>query len=76
MPIDQIIQEENIQSFYETYFEHTDIPVLRKEKEAIFDASLFFALIYVPYGDIYKNWAKIQFAVKHKAHLLSLIHTL
>ncbi len=73
---DQIIQEENIQSFYKTYFKHTDIPVLRKEKEAIFDASLFFSLIYVPYGDIYKNWAKIQFAVKHKAHLLSLILTL
>lgn len=67
------IQEENIQSFYKTYFEHTNIQVSRKEKEAIFDASLFFSLIYVPYGDVYKNWAKVQFAMKHKEHLLSLI---
>lgn len=71
--IGNAIQEENIQLFYKTYFEHTNIRVLKKEKEAIFDASLFFSLIYVPYGDIHKNWTKIQYALKHKHHLLSLI---
>jgi len=70
---DNRIQEENIRVFYKTYFKHTNIPVAKKEKEAIFDASLFFSLIYLPYGDIYKNWAKVQYAMKHKAHILSLI---
>ena len=67
------IQEEHIKAFYQTYFEHTKTPVLREEKEAIFDASLFFALIYVPYGDIYKNWEKVKYAIKNKDYLLSLI---
>jgi len=71
--INWFIQEKNIKIFYKTYFENTHIPVLRKEKEAIFDASLFFSLIYVPYGDIQKNWAKVKYAIKNKDYLLSLI---
>ncbi len=67
------INEENIKIFYKTYFERTKIPVLREEKESIFDASLFFSLIYVPYGDIYKNWEKVKYAVKNKDYILSLI---
>ena len=59
--------------FYNTYFKNTNIPVSAEEKEAIFDASLFFALIYVPYGDVQKNWAKVKYAIKNKDYLLSLI---
>lgn len=70
---DCAIHEENIKTFYKTYFEKTNIRVSKKEKEAIFDASLFFSLIYIPYGNIQKNWEKVKYAVKNKDYLLSLI---
>ncbi|MEO0471590.1 MAG: phosphotransferase [Bacteroidota bacterium] len=58
-------------AFYRTYFQHRHLPTV--DKELIFDASLFFQLIYLPYDDVEKNWQKIQFAVKHKADLIAVI---
>ena len=67
------IKVENLKAFYGTYFEHTKIPVTRKERAAIFDASLFFSLIYLPYMDVDKAWKKINFALDNKDDLIEMI---
>lgn len=50
-------QEENAKAFYGAYFEKRDLWI--EEKKMIFDAGLFFALIYFLYEDVDKNWKRM-----------------
>lgn len=66
-----VFKKENALAFYNAYFENRDI--LEEDKKLIFDAGLFFQLIYLPYGNIEKNWEKINFAIKNKKEVMSVI---
>jgi len=56
--------KENAKAFYDSYFKNRYLPA--EEREIIFDAALFFALIYLPYGDVDEGWGRIQFAIKNR----------
>ncbi|MEM7657246.1 MAG: phosphotransferase [Bacteroidota bacterium] len=58
-------------AFYHAYFQHRTLPAT--DKDLIFDAALFFQLIYLPYGEIDKNWQKIQFALEKKEEIIAVI---
>ena len=48
------------EAFYKTYFSETHLPLTENEKTALFDVSLFFCLIYLPYGNADKGWERLQ----------------
>ncbi len=64
-------EKEKASAFYNAYFAKRDLS--DKEKTLIFDAGLFFALMYIPYGDIEKHWQRIKFAVENKELILSVL---
>lgn len=64
-----ILHAENAKAFYSSYFEKVDTPVSKEEKKMIFDASLFFALIYLRYSDVDKTWQRIQWALAHREEI-------
>ena len=63
-------EKEKAEAFYTAYFSKRNLPDI--ERSLIFSAGLFFALIYVPYGDTEKNWQRIKFAVRNK-EFISLV---
>jgi Ser/Thr protein kinase RdoA (MazF antagonist) len=68
---DEYFLKAEAEIFYRTYFSEKEIP--DDEKEYLFDAGLFFALMYAPFGDIQKNWKKILFALERKDLFQSII---
>ena len=62
---------ENAQAFYRSYFSRRKMS--KEEKTYIFDAGLFFALDYIAYGDVHKRWQRIQWALKHREEIESVI---
>ena len=64
-------EKEKASAFYNAYFTKRNLP--DKEKALIFDAGLFFALMYIPYGDTEKHWQRIKFAVENKELILSVL---
>ena len=64
-------EKEKASAFYNTYFAKRNLP--DKEKNLIFDAGLFFALMYIPYGNTEKHWQRIKFAVENKELILSVL---
>ena len=64
-------EKEKASAFYNTYFSKRRLP--DKERALIFDAGLFFALMYIPYGDTKKHWRRIKFAVENKKLLSSVL---
>ncbi|MCA9356377.1 phosphotransferase [Candidatus Nomurabacteria bacterium] len=68
-----IIHTQNAKAFYSSYFENVHIPVSENEKRMIFDASLFFALIYLRYSDVDKTWQRIQWALSHREEIESVL---
>ncbi|MBP6943161.1 MAG: phosphotransferase [Candidatus Buchananbacteria bacterium] len=67
---DLVIDTANAKAFYARYQELE--PLTKTEKEQLFDAGLFFALMYSKYGDSEKNWQRIQFAIQNKSQLIHL----
>jgi len=63
--------EDNAKAFYNEYFKYRTIS--NDEMRMIFDAGLFFALIYLPYGNISKNWKRINFAIDNKEKISSVL---
>ncbi|MBI4232039.1 phosphotransferase, partial [Candidatus Peregrinibacteria bacterium] len=63
-------EKEKATAFYDAYFAKRTLP--NRERVLIFDAGLFFALLYVPYGDIEKNWQRIKFAVENRELILTV----
>jgi Ser/Thr protein kinase RdoA (MazF antagonist) len=60
-------KEENAKAFYGSYFSKRIISDL--EKNHIFDAALFFSLMYIVYGNTEKRWNRIQWALKNRVKL-------
>jgi Ser/Thr protein kinase RdoA (MazF antagonist) len=64
---DCIYREDNARAFFGAY--RSEIELTEHEIELIFPGSLFFALMYVIYGDIDSNWRRIQWAVANRSLL-------
>lgn len=64
-------EKEKAEAFYNAYFSKRNLPNI--EKSLIFDAGLFFALMYIPYGDTEKHWQRIKFAVQNKELISSVL---
>jgi Ser/Thr protein kinase RdoA (MazF antagonist) len=63
-------KREHAKAFYDSYFANRSFP--QEERKLIFDASLFFALIYLPYSDANETWKRIQFSIANKEELSSV----
>jgi Ser/Thr protein kinase RdoA (MazF antagonist) len=59
-------------SFYQGYASMRQIT--EEERKAIFDAGLFFALLYIKYGRIRINWNRIKYAVRNKDMIKAAIN--
>ncbi len=68
---DLVFREDDARAFYKTYMDHNELT--DQEKELLFNASLFFTLMYLPYGDIDKNWKRVQFALENKGEIISVL---
>ena len=60
----------NLQSFYRAYFRYRRIS--KKEKTAIFDGCLFFALMYIVHGDTIKRWKRILWMIRNRKKIEKL----
>nr|MBA3377848.1 phosphotransferase [Chloroflexia bacterium] len=58
-------------AFYGAWAEDHDLDAERKE--IIFTAALFHALRYLGFGDPFRRWARIRYALTHKHALLSAL---
>jgi len=58
-------------AFYISYFKKRQITV--EEKNALFDASLFFALMYLIYGDTNKRWERLDWSLKNRKPIESMV---
>lgn len=67
---DLIFEKEKAQAFYSAYFSKNNLT--EEEKGLIFDAGILFALIYLPYGDVDKNWEKIKYSISNKKLISSV----
>lgn len=63
--LDLTFEKEKAQSFYSGYLSLQKLT--DDEEKHLFHAGLFYALMYLVYGDIEKNWKKIQFVLKNKS---------
>jgi Ser/Thr protein kinase RdoA (MazF antagonist) len=64
---DCVYREDNARAFFSAY--RSQIELSDHEVELIFPGALFFALMYVIYGDIDSNWRRIQWAVANRSLL-------
>lgn len=64
-------QRGQAQAFYRGYFgAQTPAPA---EQDRLFRAALFHALRYAQWGNQQRRWARIYYAVTHRAHLLTTL---
>lgn len=68
---DLIFEKEKAKAFYDAYFAKRNMP--DSERSLIFDAGLFFALMYVPYGNTEKHWKRIKFTVANRELISSVL---
>lgn len=68
---DLIFERENAKAFYDAYFSKRKLSTA--ERALIFDAGLFFALMYVPYGETQKHWERIKFSLVNKELISSVL---
>ena len=66
---DTTYSKQNLQAFFQTYFKLRKIS--QKEKAHIFDGCLFFALMYIIYGDIEKRWKRILWLIDNRKEIES-----
>jgi Ser/Thr protein kinase RdoA (MazF antagonist) len=60
------------ESFYQGYLSRRQIT--DKEKNIIFNSGLFCALMYIKYGIVHINWRKIQYAIRNKEMITSVLN--
>lgn len=65
------INQELVGAFFNSYFSKRTITA--EDRKMIFDGCLFFHLMYIIHGDIPKRWNKIQWLVKNREFIESLI---
>lgn len=68
---DLIFEKEKAKAFYNAYF--TKRELTDTERKMIFDAGLFFALMYVPYGNTQKHWERIKYSLANKELISSVV---
>lgn len=68
---DGILKEDCLQSYYQSYFSLRKIT--REDLSFIFDAGLFWACMYIGYGDTAKRWERIKWAIGNRGKLESFI---
>ena len=68
---DREIRQDLAEAFYTAYFAKRQIS--QDEKAALFDASLFFALMYVIHGEAGKRWQRIKWATANRKAIEQLI---
>jgi Ser/Thr protein kinase RdoA (MazF antagonist) len=61
---DLVFEKEKAGAFYRAYVGKNSITL--KEKKVLFDAGLFFSLLYLPYGNLKRNWEKIEYAIENR----------
>ena len=59
-------------AFFGTYFSRRSLP--EWEKDLIFDAGLFYLLIYCTFGDTERKWLRLRYALKNRALIESVVH--
>lgn len=64
-------ERENATAFYNAYFSKRTLP--DGERALVFEAGLFFALLYAPFGDTNRKWQRIQFALKNRDLISSVL---
>lgn len=65
------VSENNIQAFYRSYFQINKLS--NNEMKYIFNAGLFWACMYITYGNTHKRWQRIQWANKNRTFLENII---
>jgi len=68
---DRVFAQDLARAFYQGYF--SKVTLTPAEIDHLFAAGLFYALRYIIYGDTPKRWRRIQFALAHKARIVSTI---
>ncbi|PIT87120.1 MAG: hypothetical protein COU31_04545 [Candidatus Magasanikbacteria bacterium CG10_big_fil_rev_8_21_14_0_10_40_10] len=68
----EFFDEDSAKSFYSSYFSLRSLP--EGEKEQIFQAGLFYALMYLPYENYDKAWKRIKFALDNREKIVSSIY--
>lgn len=63
--------KESAKAFYDNYFTVKKLP--KEEKDQIFNAALFYALMYLPWENCDNAWKRIQLALSKKDEILSVI---
>jgi thiamine kinase-like enzyme len=63
--------EDKLKAFYQTYFRERKIT--DEEMNYIFDAGIFWACMYIIYGDTPKRWKRIKWAIENRKKLENLI---
>lgn len=69
-----IFREDQARSFYSAYGEENKIT--EQEKNVLFSVGLFFALIYLPYGNKEENWIKIRKSLELKTSIEKLLDSI
>lgn len=68
---DLLLGRENLAAFYETYFSARRIK--NEEVKYMFDGGLFFAMMYLKFGDVNKRWKRIRWAVRNRSRIESSV---
>ncbi len=65
------LKPELSRAFYESYLMRRGIS--KEEKQTLFSASLFFALMYIIYGDTAKRWERVKWVLKNREQIEAMI---
>ncbi|MEK7504834.1 MAG: phosphotransferase [Patescibacteria group bacterium] len=65
------LRPELARAFYGAYLAKREITAT--EKKVLFSAGLFFALMYLIYGDTTKRWERLNWALKHREEIEGMI---
>ncbi len=65
--------EDNARAFYKAYLKEQELS--DEEMNRVFDSGMFWACMYIIYGDTAKRWKRIQWAIENKSVLEKLIRS-
>lgn len=58
-------------AFYSSYSQYINLSV--NEKESLFSAALFYALMYAEYGDVRKKWRAVRWSIEHQEEIIGQV---
>ncbi len=59
-------------AFFGTYFSKRSIP--ERDRNLIFDAGIFYLLIYCTFGDTERKWLRLRYALDNRELIESVVH--